>query len=252
MKNMKKTAFLVPAVLLLAAAAWALRRELYAVAVDEKNLLVANHPLELALWAVVLAGTALIGLTVRKLDGSCVYEDNFQPSALAGLGHFLMAYAIGMMVLLNDFQGSDRIALIQRVLGIVAVPGLLWGGISRMRGKKPFFLIHGVLCLFLLLNIISRYQSWSGNPQLQDYVFELLAAVALILFSYHCAAFEAGIGKRRGLLAAGLLAVLLCGGALADAENPGLYAGGAVLAMTNLCRLDPPPKKVEVDSHDPA
>lgn len=250
MKELKLTAVLTPAVLVLSVAACCLRKALYAMAVDEKGLLTSGHPLELLLWAVILAGTMLIVLTVRKLDGSNVYEENFRPSLPAG--HFLLAAVIFMMVLRNDFQGSDQLARIQRILGAVIVPGLLWGGICRFRGRKPFFLIHAALCLFLLLYTVSRYQGWSGNPQLQDYIFELLAAVALILFSYHCAAFEAGMGKRRAQLTAGLLAVLLCGAAAPGMEAPGLYAAGLLWAAANLCSLAPPPKKEEVESHDPA
>ena len=249
MKDMRKFSLAIP---VLAAAAYGLRRALYSVAVDGKNLLIPGHPLEIALWAVVLAGAAVIAGVVRKLDGSNVYADNFRASAPAALSYFLLAYVIGMMVLLNNFQGTDQIARLQRILGAIAVPGLVWGGVRRLRGKMPFFGIHVALCLFLLLYLISWYQSWSGNPQLQDYVFDLLAAVALILFSYQCAAFEAGIGRRRMQLALGMLSVLLCGGALAGSENPGLYAAGLVWAAADLCILAPPPKKEEVEPHDPS
>ena len=252
MKIRKNTAWLPIAVLALSAASYGLRKALYMTAVDAKNLLIAGHPLEIALWAVVLCGAGLIVAAVRKLDGSNVYEENFGPGIPGGIAYFLMAYVVGKLVLLNDFAGTDRIAGMLRVLGAVTAPGLVWGGVSRIRGKKPFFLIHGALSVFLLLYLISWYQLWSGNPQLQDYVFDLLAAAALLLFSYHCAAFEAEMGKRRMQLAAGLLAVLLCGGALAGSVNPGLYAAGLVWALTDLCSLTPPPEKEEVETHDPA
>ena len=252
MNKQSKRGLLFLAVLVLAILAAFLRRGLYLHAVDARGLLISRLPLEIALWAVVLAGVAVIIGIVWKLDGSNAYEENFDASASAALGYFLLAYVIGMMVLLNNFQGTDQIARLQRILGAIAVPGLVWGGVRRLRGKMPFFGIHVALCLFLLLYLISWYQLWSGNPQLQDYVFDLLAAVALILFSYQCAAFEAGIGRRRMQLALGMLSVLLCGGALAGSENPGLYAAGLVWAAADLCILAPPPKKEEVEPHDPS
>ncbi len=252
MNKQSKRGLLFLAVWALAILAAFLRRGLYLHAVDARGLLISRHPLEIALWAVVLAGVAVIIGIVWKLDGSNAYEENFDASASAALGYFLLAYVIGMMVLLNNFQGTDQIARLQRILGAIAVPGLVWGGIRRIRGKMPFFGIHVVLCLFLLLYLISWYQLWSGNPQLQDYVFDLLAAVALILFSYQCAAFEAGVGKRNMQLGFGLTAILFCGAALGRTEMTGLFAAGMVWAVTDLCRLAPPPKKEEVEHHDPS
>lgn len=253
MKNMKKPIPLLPAVLALAAAAFVLRRLLYASAVDAKNLLIANHPLSIALWTVVLAGAALIVAGVWKSDGTAACEDNFRPSNPAALGQFLMGYTVLMMVLLNDFPLEGAVGAIWKVLGFLSAPGLVWGGICRMRGKKPFFGIHAVLCLFLLLHLVSRYQTWSGNPQLQDYVFDLLASVMLMLFSYYCAALEADMGNRRMRLATGLLTVLLCGGALAvGPDYAGLSVSGAFWAAAELYRPELPPRKEEVSPHDPS
>lgn len=253
MKNLKKNGWLLLTAFASGIAALLLRRRLYAVAVDGKGLLTSNHPLSIALWGVVLISAVLITVGVRKLDGSAVYEDNFSPSSAAEAGHCFMGACILLMVLSNEFALSGIIGTVWKVLGFLSAPAMVWAGICRRKGTKPFFGIHAAVCLFLLLYVISRYQGWSGNPQLQDYVFDLMAAVALILFSYHCAAFEAGMGKRRSQLITGLLAVVLCGGALAVGTGyTGLYVGGGVWAATNLCALTPPPKKEEVESHDPA
>lgn len=252
MKKFQKNSLLLPAVVVLSAAAWWLRRQLYAVAVDAKRLLVAGHPLEIALWAVVLAGAALVITAVSGKDGSQVYEDNFAASGPAALGHCLMGCTVLMMTLLHEVPMDGPVETLWKLLGYLSAPAMLWGGLCRLKGRKPFFGIHAGLCMYLLLYLISCYQLWSSNPQLQDYVFELLAAVALVLFSYQCAAFEAGIGSRRKQLATGLLAVLLCGAANFRAQVPALYAGGFVWALTDLCRLDPPPKQEEVENHDPS
>lgn len=252
MKNCQKNSLLPMAVLALSAAAWWLRRQLYAVAVDGKGLLMANHPLEIALWAVVLAGAVLIAGVVSRLDGSRAYEDNFAASAPAALGHCLMGCTVLMMTLLYEVPMGGAVGRLWKLLGYLTAPAMIWGGFCRLKGRTPFFGIHAGLCMYLLLYLISCYQLWSSNPQLQDYVFELLAAVALVLFSYQCAAFEAGIGSRRKQLAMGLLAVLLCGAANFQARVPALYAGGCVWALTDLCRLDPPLKQEEVEHHDPS
>lgn len=251
MKEQKTISRLPAIVVFLSVLALKLLGELYTTAVDEKGLLLPGHPLELGLWAVILAGAALILLAVRKLDGSNEYEENFRPSGLAALGHFLMGCTVLLMALLHELPLGGSITQIWKALGILCGPAMVWSGFCRMKGKKPFFGIHGGLCLFLLLYLVSRYQSWSGNPQLQDYVFELLALVCMTLFAYHCAAFEAGIGNRRMQLAFGLLVMLLWGAANFRAQVPGLFFSGMAWALTGLCSLTPP-KKDEGDAYDPA
>ena len=78
-----------------------LRRVLYAVAVDVKNLLPVNHPLEIVLWVLTAIAAAWIIASVWKLDGSAKYEDNFQPSLMAAVGHYIAAAGILLTVLLG-------------------------------------------------------------------------------------------------------------------------------------------------------
>lgn len=251
MKDFGKRAWLPLTAAGLGFVALCLRKALYAVAVDHKNLLIAGHPLETALWVVVIAGAVLIVAGVWKLDGSNVYEDNFSASSGASAGCSFMAAGVLVTVLHQTPVGTETVALLWKALGFLAAPAMMWAGICRKQGKKPVFGVHAVTCLFLLIHVVSRYQLWSANPQLQDYVFELLAAVALTLFSYHCAAFGADMGKRRMQLGTGLLAVLLCAPALSGSECSWLYLCGMGWAFTDLCALEPRPKK-EVENHDPS
>ena len=249
MKKLKNMLLPFTAVVFSAAALY-LRRQLYAVALDGKGLLLTGHPLETALWAVVLGGALLFILAASRLGGTNLYEDNFHPSLLAFCSNAFLSATVMTMALNHVLPLSEKVNLAWRVLGFLTAPGLLWVSICRSMGKKPFFGVHGALSVFLLLHLISRYQLWSGNPQLQDYVFELLAFVALILFSYHCTAFEADMGSRRMQLATGLLTILLCGAAIPYSDFPNLYICGLIWAATDLCCPFLPPKEVEVDSDE--
>ena len=243
MKHLK-TSNRLPLILLAPGIAAAmLRVRLYAVALDEKGLLLSGHPLRFALWAAVAAGAALIAAMVWKQQGEKTYAANFTGSAAAGSAGFLMAATVLTMALNTVLPASETIALVWKILGFLAAPALVWTGIRRSREKTPFFAGHGLLCLFLLLYAVSRYQLWSGNPQLQDYVFELLAILALVLFSYHHAAFEADMGSRRWLLASGMAVLLLAPAAIPGSATPGLYAAGLVWAACDLCPLTPPEKE---------
>ena len=91
-----------------------LRRVLYAVAVDVKNLLPVNHPLEIVLWVLTAIAAAWIIASVWKLDGSAKYEDNFQPSLMAAVGHYIAAAGILLTVLLPWWM-EGRLLLLRRV-----------------------------------------------------------------------------------------------------------------------------------------
>ena len=77
------------------------------------------------------------------------------------------------------------------------------------------------------------------EPQLQDYLFSLLASVALLMFSYYQTAFDVNSGKRRNTLAVGLAGAYFGIVALSGTEAPLVYGGCAVWALTNLCSLTP-------------
>ncbi len=142
-----------------------LRGALYRLCLDGKGLLPANHPLELALWALTLTALALIFLSVWKLDGSNRYPDNFSPSFPGAAGHILAAAGILLTVLLKRPRMSGVLGGLWQAVGLICVPCLAAAGFARLRGKRPFFLLHMAPCLFLVFHIVNHYRLSSGNPQ---------------------------------------------------------------------------------------
>lgn len=216
-----------------------LRRLLYATAVDEKNLLITGHPLEIALGLLSAAALGWIILSLWKQTGSQVYEDNFFPSRNARLGRLAAAAGILLTVLTTDPGIGGYVGRLWETFGYLAPLALAASGIARSRGKKPFFLLDISGCLFLLLHTICQYRGWCANSQLQDYVFALLGTLALALFAFHTAAFAVGMGNRRMQLITGLSAVYLLMAELATTSYSWLYLGGILWALTDLCALEP-------------
>ena len=215
-----------------------LRLALFLLGTDEKGLLISGHPLGILVWTVTVFAAAATILGIRKLDGSRKYEHNFAPSAAAAIGAFALAGGITVAVIFG-WNTWTKLELIRNVCGLLAVPALVALGLFRYRGKPPVFPLHGLVCLYLILHTISHYQLWSSRPQLQNWFFPMLASLLLTLFAYYLTAFDANMGKRRMQLAAGLLSVFFCIAAMAGGEDVPLYLGGAVWALTNLCRLTP-------------
>jgi len=226
------------------AAAALVRGLLYLTAVEETGLLARNHPLQWLLALLCAAAVALV-LPAAKQKGSNRYADHFGPSSVAAIGSFAMAAGTVLTVLEGNPMPRPMLVLLWYASGILAAGGLVWAGLSRKAGKQPFVLCYAVLCLFLALHMVSRYQPWSGNPQIQDWLFSLVGAVGLTLCAYHQSAFSADRGKRRSFLATSLLTVFACCAALPHTEYFALYLGGGIWAFTGCCRMSALPEQEE-------
>ena len=240
MKNRVKGILLPLAMLLFGTVAMLLRRQLYLIAVDVKGLLQRGTPLELTLLALTGVVFAIVFLAFINDRGSCLYEDNYTASIPAALGHVAAATGIFLLVRSRTFGMTGYLEQIWQILGLAAPVCLVLAGLLRIFGKK-FFLLHVIPCLFLLVHVVCCYQLWSSNPQMQDYLFALLAILSLILFSHHSAAFEAGLGNRKLVLGAGLAAVYLCLAELGWTDYPAFYFGCMFWALTGICKVAPQP-----------
>lgn len=227
---------------LLGLLACALRLAISRWAVDTKGLLIAGHPLSIALWLITVAAVLLIVLQVRKLDGSPRYSDNFGPDLLSAAGCILLAVGIFLTILGARFD-TLPLEILRNLAGAVSILALTWVGICRRDGKMPFFLYYGLVCLYLTLHIVSRYQSWSGQPQLMGYFFPMTGSLLLALFAYQQTAFSVGLGKRRMQLAIGLLGGFFCFGAMALGRDVLLYLTGGFWMLTGLCDPVPVPRR---------
>ena len=217
-----------------------LRRQLYIWGPDDKGLLQTGHPLALVLWLVTAVVLAALAVKVWKSKGTNSYEANFAPSRAAAAGHILAGAGFALTALLNEPLLRSALGSGWTVLGILSGPCLMLAGSARAGGKKPFFGLYMVPCLFFVVHIVSHYQSWSGDPQMQDYVFALLGAMALMFFGFYTAAMEAGCGSRRMRLGMGLAAIYLCLAEMAHSAYPQLYLAGMIWVMTDLHSLGAP------------
>lgn len=225
-----------------------LRVLLYTLGTDSRGLLPRYHPLHVVTLLLTLSTVTALALIIPKLGGSKKYNKNFPASAPCAAAIFLSA---GLMLvtayaLLEKAAGKLDMAL--AVMAFLTVPCLLYTGWCRLKGKRPFFLCHGVICLFFALYMVGQYRVWSANPQLPDYIFHLFACVFLTLTAYYRTTFDVRAGKRRMLLFCALLAVYLCFLSLVGSGDGRFYFAGGVWALGNLCPLDLPPRRQKQDT----
>lgn len=209
-----------------------LRRLLYRTAVDATGLLRTGTALEWSVYVLAALSMLLFAAAVRKRGG--VY---LPAPTTDALGQLAGALGIGWTVLWYPAEMSGVLGALWKLSGALAALCLLWMAFCTWQRRKPYFLTQLAPCLFWLVHMVDNYRGWSGQPQLQSYLFDLLGAMAMTLFAYYTAAFAVGMGKHRmqrfTALAAGFL-----GTAAAMPNHPKtqmLYLLCALWALTNLC-----------------
>lgn len=234
MVSWKKRTLPIAAVVL-AIAGYMLRSGLYTVAVDQKNLLVRGHPLEIALWICTAAAAGAALLDSLGTPKQTVYELCFRRSLISALGHILAAGGILLTVLRQDAPMGPT-APVWKIVGMGSAALLCLSGLQRAMGKRVFFGGYALTSVFFALHLVGNYQSWCADPQLQNYVFAFLGTLLMMVFCYLQSAFCVGLGKSRQQRLAGLLAMYCCIAAMANMPDPQLYLCCGIFAVTSLCR----------------
>ena len=214
-----------------------LRLLLYAVGIDEKGLLVKDHPL--TLLSFILAALVLGALFLCCRDIPAAGKENvlFPESPIAALG--CAAAAVG--ILLTDtyelFIRKDPITIACFALGIAAAACLLFAARSRTKGLGASFVIYGIVTVYLMLHPLSQYRLWSADSQLMNYGFHLLASVFLMLTGYHRTALDAGKGSVKWHTFCSQAALFFCCVSI-HGSSWLFYLSMALWTATGLCRLN--------------
>ena len=203
---MKQRKLLPLAALVMGLACQIGRWTLYRTAVDATGLLTAGTPLEWGSYALSILAIGLFAAAVGKMG-----ETEVSPSSMpAALGQLIGGLGLGWTALRYPGEMPGLLGILWKILGIAAAICLLWSALQTVQKKTPHFLALLAPCLFWLVHLIDNYRGWSGQPQLQSYLFALLSTMAMALFTYYTAAEVVGMGKPRLRVFAGLSAGYLC------------------------------------------
>ena len=208
------------------------RWTLYRTAVDATGLLTAGTPLEWGSYALSILAIGLFAAAVGKMGETEVSSEPI----LAGLGQLIGGLGLGWTALRYPGEMPGLLGILWKILGITAAICLLWSSLQTVQKKTPHFLVLLAPCLFWLVHLIDNYRGWSGQPQLQSYLFSLLATMAMALFTYYTAADSVGLGKPRLRVFAGLSAGYLCLAAMLPGPEKTriLFFASALWALSDL------------------
>lgn len=191
------------------------------------------------LWLVTLVALAGIVLLSARLKVSGRYADNFPASPFGAGGCAAAALVVMMSGLSLLTSATDLLATLTGILGVVSAAGLILLAFTRLRGQKPSFLPHALLCLFFALRIFDRCKAWSNVPQIGTFLFQFLSSICVMLAVYQMACFDVNLGKRRAYLFWSLSGVYFSILAIPSGEETLFYICMVLWLMTNLCSVRP-------------
>ena len=215
---MKKTNLLVAAPILGGLAALS-RNGLYQAGVDERGLLTPGRPEAIYLAVLTLAAVVLCFLIQEP--------EKTRPSHVIPYSWFAMAMLWPQS--LSPAASMKPLLIVSQAAGAVLAAAMVYFAIRK---KKPVFGLSAGLCVCMILRLVASYQVWSRDPQIQDYIFALLACLCLTAFFYQQTALEAGLGSKIWRLRFAFLGCYLCFAASGGTEINGFYSCAAFGLVT--------------------
>lgn len=187
------------------------------------------------LWIVTLVAAGGIGYGFFFMKSGKKYATAFPASPVAAGGMALGGICIGISSVASLLGAGDILGIVTAVLGLAATAILLLTAKMRYEGKKPDMLLPGVVDLYLIFKLLDGFRLWGSAPQIDWYLFRLLACIFLMLASYQWTAFCYGKGSRKYQALTSLAALYFCIGALPGSGDVLFFLGAAVWMGTNVC-----------------
>lgn len=202
--------------------------------VDNRGLLPKYHIagiLSILLFALILG---LLLYVLRTAAPSKAYRQLFPPSRIAAVGTLLGA--IGMGISAFTLEGTGILRLLVPVLGILSAIALAITAYCRFIGLRPNCLLHGTVVLYLIFRTLVCCRMWGAEPQLQLYLFPLLACLTLLLACYFRAEADAVMGDYRRYVFFAQTALFCCCLCL-PSEDWLFYLSAGIWVATDFCLL---------------
>jgi|GEM_PF-28191 len=208
-----------------------LRYWLFAEGIDNRGLFMAGHTANILLWVLTFAAMGLLIFSLLRCPK--VLRRKFPPSMVAAGGCFAAATGIMIANILELTASTDAVTQVSSVLGVLAAAGLFYMGLRRKQGRRSSMAALSAVILYYMTHLVLQYRQWSAEPQLQNYIFPLLASVFLMLFAYHRSALDVTGKSFRLYIFFNQAALFFCLLSL-NTENWMFYGAMAIWTATDL------------------
>ncbi len=203
--------------------------------IDEKGLLPASHPalpLTYILLALVLA---VVFLCARQLPPIAKYSRLFPVGIGRAVGCVVAAAGV-LYAGLFFLKISGGLGIITFAAGLAAAAAMAFLAFLRLKGGRPAVALHTLLTVFFMLFTVCNCRIWGSEPQVQAYLFPLLACVFLMLTGYHNTVLDVQKGSRIWLVFCNQAALFFCCLSLVG-SNRIFYLAMIVYLALDLCSV---------------
>ncbi len=200
-----------------------MRQWLLRTGVDDKGLLAAFHPGILLSLLLLVTALCVLCLALRQQQ---VYRFRNSSLSIVSMVFSAVGYASAAWKLL--LGRAQTLSVIAGILGILSAVCALCIAFALFRKVKLHPFVYCPAVLFLMFLLVCRYQQWSGEPELQRYLFQMLSVISLMISAYHRAALEADKKGVRIYLLISRAAVFFCIAAIPGSVYGPLYGCCAV------------------------
>ncbi len=205
---------------------------------DAEGLLPRNHITGILLLILFAAVMIALGLILRKAGSDAAYPQLFPASPPAAICS--MVGAVGMGISSFTIAATPILRILIIVLGILWAAGVVLASYCRLQKRKPHYLFYGFGVLFFAIRAILFYRVFGSEPQLQLYLFEILASIALLLTAYYRTELTVGSGHCRLFVFFSQTALFCCCVCLRGQDL--LFWVSAILYLAADCCVLPAPK----------
>ena len=165
--------------------------------IDKSGLFPATHASFIILYILSIAMPVGFFLLLRDLKGELPHKALFPADPLSTLGYVTAALNMMSVSVAGLSQASSTLSSITNICGIFSAASFGLVGYFRWKQQRPHYLFHAVITIGIMLYLISCYQEWNTQTQLQTYLPQLLALLTLMLCLYQRTALDADTGSRR-------------------------------------------------------
>lgn len=213
-----------------------LRSWLYTSGMDGKGLLIESHPANAMSFIVCALFLGALILCVSDLGHAPAYTMLFPEGKPILLGNCIAAVGLAATGFFELQSAEGMFGLVYFLVTLLAAASLAFIGWCSYKKTPVSFLFHAAVTMFFMLRLITQYQHWSSEPQLQNFFFPLAASIFLMLTAYHRTTLDARSGNRSTYVFFNQAALFFCLMSL-PGEYWLYYGAMSIWSAVNLCSL---------------